>query len=574
MRKLNSIVVFAILTLSAGVAHAQLSLPYPWVSQDVGNPGIAGSASRSNTGDEESVWSVNGSGSDIWGTADSFFFVYRPIQDGMIAVNPPTVENTNPHAKAGIMIRQTTDPGSITVILDVQPDGSIEFMARTSTNGSMQFIKSMPPTTGGWSLQLSRSHRFVSGAACTFDGFCQAMGDVPFPDGFAFAGLAVTSHDNSVLNHATFKGEPNVKTVPYPWQSVDTGAGQLGHPGASYFQNDTFTVTGYGADIWGTADAYQFVQTVLHGDGRVIARVNSEDGQNTFAKAGIVAVYGTKTVIVDVRPNGAIEFMARSTDGGSMTYLGGATTTFPVTLSLQRVGDSFSAMYITLGQPWKVIGTTQVHMSTTISVGLAVTSHDVDNPNTAVFDQVSVETAPFIDHDIGDVGAAGSSFFDSVQGTYSMRGSGADIWGLEDAFNFDYTSSVENSEFTAEVLWLDNTDTFAKAGVMVRASTDPASANVILDVRPNGAVEFMARASAGAATQWISSVQTAFPVTLKLERLGTRVTGWVSTDTGLTWKNVGTVNVALPPTALMGLAVTSHVRGQLALAKFKNVSEE
>jgi hypothetical protein len=69
-------------------------------------------------------------------------------------------------------------------------------------------------------------------------------------------------------------------------------------------------------------------------------------------------------------------------------------------------------------------------------------------------------------------------------------------------------------------------------------------------------------------------VQTAFPVTLKLERVGTRVTGWVSADTGLTWTNAGTVDVALPPTALMGLAVTSHYRGRLALARFKNVSEE
>src|ERR1700745_268166 len=100
--------------------------------------------------------------------------------------------------------------------------------------------------------------------------------------------------------------------------------------------------------------------------------------------------------------------MARSTDGGPMTYLGGANTTFPVKLSLQRVGDSFSAMYLALGQPWEAIGTSQVHMPTPISEGHAVTSHDVDNPNTAVFDQLSIETAPFIDHDIGDVGAAGS----------------------------------------------------------------------------------------------------------------------------------------------------------------------
>jgi hypothetical protein len=42
----------------------------------------------------------------------------------------------------------------------------------------------------------------------------------------------------------------------------------------------------------------------------------------------------------------------------------------------------------------------------------------------------------------------------------------------------------------------------------------------------------------------------------------------------LTWQNVGIVDAALPPTCLRGLVVTSHVRGQLALAKFFNVSEQ
>ena len=31
--------------------------------------------------------SIAGSGSDIWGTADSFFFVYQPIEDGEIATS-------------------------------------------------------------------------------------------------------------------------------------------------------------------------------------------------------------------------------------------------------------------------------------------------------------------------------------------------------------------------------------------------------------------------------------------------------------------------------------------------------
>ena len=50
------------------------SLPSPWIDQDIGAVGATGSASYSN-----GVFSVTGSGSDIWGSADSFNFTSRSI---------------------------------------------------------------------------------------------------------------------------------------------------------------------------------------------------------------------------------------------------------------------------------------------------------------------------------------------------------------------------------------------------------------------------------------------------------------------------------------------------------------
>src|SRR5690349_11370827 len=79
---------------------------------------------------ETAYTSVSGAGSDIWGTADSFFFMYQPIEDGEMSVYTRSLDNTDPHAKVGIMFRQTLDAGSVHVILDVQPDGSVEFMTR------------------------------------------------------------------------------------------------------------------------------------------------------------------------------------------------------------------------------------------------------------------------------------------------------------------------------------------------------------------------------------------------------------------------------------------------------------
>src|ERR1051325_11547309 len=110
------------------VVSAQLfgPIPAPWQQADVGDVGLAGSAFETHDGD----LLINGAGSDIWGTADSFHFVYQSIGDGKIIGNQPELQNTNPHAKIGLMFRLSLDPGSPQVMIDQQPDGSIEFMTR------------------------------------------------------------------------------------------------------------------------------------------------------------------------------------------------------------------------------------------------------------------------------------------------------------------------------------------------------------------------------------------------------------------------------------------------------------
>jgi len=45
-------------------------LPSGWTDQDIGTPGLAGSASFSN-----GTFAVNGGGSDIWGSSDNFNYV-------------------------------------------------------------------------------------------------------------------------------------------------------------------------------------------------------------------------------------------------------------------------------------------------------------------------------------------------------------------------------------------------------------------------------------------------------------------------------------------------------------------
>ena len=65
-------------------------------------------------------------------------------------------------------------------------------------------------------------------------------------------GLAVTSHDPSVLNVSTFDNVSVTTALPPGWTSQDVG--ETGLAGTATFANGVFTVSGAGSDIWGTAD--------------------------------------------------------------------------------------------------------------------------------------------------------------------------------------------------------------------------------------------------------------------------------------------------------------------------------
>jgi chaperonin GroEL len=197
------------------------------------------------------------------------------------------------------------------------------------------------------------------------------------------------------------------------------------------------------------------------------------------------------------------------------------------------------------------------------------TNHDTTALNTSTFDSVFVASQAGSDTDVGQVGVTGS--VDVSNGVTTMNGSGADIWGTADAFNFFYQGLLGDGQIIARVTSLQDTNPYAKAGVMIRASTDPSAADVILDVRPDGSIEFMMRDATGDSTAFLAGASTSIPVWLKLTRSGPVITGSISAD-GSAWSVVGTTTLSIAPDALIGLAVTSHDFGVLNTATFDSLS--
>ena len=165
-----------------------------------------------------------------------------------------------------------------------------------------------------------------------------------------------------------------------------------------------------------------------------------------------------------------------------------------------------------------------------------------------------------------------SSFVEEPVGTYTMTGSGADIWDNTDQFHFAFKQVTGAIAIIAKVESLENTDPFAKAGVMIRDTLEPGSRYVALFITPENGVRFQYRNTAGGITDRFFAEGITAPQWVKLERTaGGLVRGYYSAD-GATWERFNLVQIRMDMPAYVGLAVTSHNTALTCEAKFSNVS--
>jgi hypothetical protein len=85
-------------------------------------------------------------------------------------------------------------------------------------------------------------------------------------------------------------------------------------------------------------------------------------------------------------------------------------------------------------------------------------------------------------------------------GTFTLRGSGADIWGSADAFHFAYQPLTGDGSIVARVASLTHTHAWAKAGVMIRENLDADARHAMVVVTPSNGVAFQRRTSTGGSS--------------------------------------------------------------------------
>jgi hypothetical protein len=242
---------------------------------------------------------------------------------------------------------------------------------------------------------------------------------------------------------------------------------------------------------------------------------------------------------------------------------------------LTRRGATITASQSWDGQSWWIVGTDTVAFGATVYAGLAVTSHDTSTVLTATFDNVAVvstDGGAWLTSDVGQVAVAG--YAGETANGLQIAGSGADIWGEADAFRYAYREVSGDFELSARVAGVEAVNQWTKAGLMIRASLDAASAHASLFATPTSVkgVAFQRRPVSGGSTLHSAGPMAGPPVWLKLTRQGTLVTALYRNASTEEWTAIGSDVLALPPTVLVGVAVTSHEEGLLAAALIESLA--
>jgi outer membrane protein assembly factor BamB len=373
--------------------------PSGWSCADVGGAVPAGGQSLSG-----GTWTVQGGGSDIWGTSDQFHFIWQPLTgDGTVSAHVTSQTSTSTWAKAGVMLREDASPGASYYALEVTPSNGVVVQYRTPAGSSAGMIAAVAEAAPAY-VQVARS-------GSTFTAYTSADGTTwtPVPGssvtlgvgGGMLAGLAVTSHNAGTAGTVTFDSVAVATGAPAPPSVCPSGwsCADIGGPvpaGGQMLSGGTWTVQAGGADIWGTSDQFRFMWQPLVGDGTVTARVLSQTSTSTWAKAGVMlrtdSSAGSAYYAIEVTPNNGIVVQSRASAGASATTISSQSGTVPAYLRVARSGSTFTAYTSADGTTWTPVTGSSVTLSVSGGMlgGLAATSHNTATASTVAFDSVAV----------------------------------------------------------------------------------------------------------------------------------------------------------------------------------------
>jgi len=210
-------------------AAVTLSSQRDWTAQGVkalslwfrGYPESVGGFTEGPAG----TYTMTARGADIWGTSDEFHFAFKELSGtGAIVAKVENVRNTNDWAKAGVMIRDTLDPGSTHGMMVVSPAQGIAFQRRTEAGNTSDGTTLAGITAPQW-VKIERDLGGSITASYSSDNvtWTQIGSQVIAMNPPIYIGLVLTSHDASMTGEAAFSSVQITGAVSPQWTHQDIG---------------------------------------------------------------------------------------------------------------------------------------------------------------------------------------------------------------------------------------------------------------------------------------------------------------------------------------------------------------
>jgi hypothetical protein len=241
--------------LAAAATPAWSQSPLP-TTKDIGSPSAAGSTAV----DANGVFTIKGSGIDIWDQEDHFQFAYQPVKgDGSITARLLSSEGGHETwSKAGPMIRNSDASGSRNALLYWSSGENLEYQWRSTDDENTVIQRDIAPRKFPLFLRVQRAGNELAGFASEDGRLWRALTVAPtIPmEETALFGLAVTSHEDGEITTARFDQvavQPGLvsptgvqasggdKAVLLTWNPLPNAVGYHVHRGAPDVTADKLT---------------------------------------------------------------------------------------------------------------------------------------------------------------------------------------------------------------------------------------------------------------------------------------------------------------------------------------------